>query len=164
MLSYKLRNLRIIAILDSSDCRISNVIKATNWGRLWNQLLKSMPCSYWRKLFYTFVETVYQWSEAVVPQFAGFQPWKSYKVRNLYYNLRSEEVYYFYSNSSDCRIYFLWKPTKWGISLINSKLRMLNLPFILKSDSSDCSIFFAWRTCKVRNILWYPTIWGISAI
>ena len=34
-------------ISDSSDCRISCMIKATIWGRLWNQLLVSMSYRYW---------------------------------------------------------------------------------------------------------------------
>ena len=59
-------------IVDSSDCRISHLIKATNWGRLWNQLLASMPCRYWYKLFYIFVNVGFQSSETMIPQFGGF--------------------------------------------------------------------------------------------
>ena len=108
----------------------------------------SMPCSYWYKLFHTLVNTGLQAIETMIPQFVGFHPWKSYKVRNFSYNLQSEEEGSFYSNSSDGRIYVLWKPTKWGTSLITSKLRKLSLPFTLKSDSSDCSILLHEKHAK----------------
>ena len=134
--------------MDSSDCRISHLIKATNWGRLWNQLLASMPCRYWYKLFYIFVNVGFQSSETMIPQFVGFHQWKSCKVRNFSYNLQSEEEGYFYSNSSDSRIFVLWKPTKWGIYLITSNLRKFNLAFILGSDSSDCSILLLKKHAK----------------
>ena len=89
----------------------------------------------------------FQTSETMNPQFVGYQLKKSCKVRN-FYTLQSEKEDSFSSNSSDCCINELWKPTKWGISLITSNLRKLSSAFVMRSDSSDCSTLWHEKHAK----------------